>query len=823
MRYLFESQLAVAEQLTSSSEKFNYLCSVLRSLFQVAAVTALEIIREQTPDALDNAALGAFAKRFNQPTDGLPVEILEVATPVIRSYVSRTYHLGWFERDSDHGNTLVAEASAWVTFRNKKPAHGVLSKADTDLWAPRLSVLLCRSLMCFGKTLPRIVDANILKVNIGSSELTLKTPLLHAGMPVVISGVETRKGIWKLEGQTLAWDKSDSFTVDLPEDSVFEELESNFPSKFDVIELEFEGNKHSVFSNVPVRQTSTFEGRSKELAALAGWMNEPEESKFCLIFGDGGIGKTTLALEFLNRIQDGGEVLTARPPSIISYYSAKMTRWSDQGVVHLQGISDAMEDCVRELLYCLYPVLGKDYYKLTGTALVDRVASEFTQQGFKRNDILLVLDNTETLATSPEEVESFSAFLKQIGKRLSRVLITSRRREFVAFEPLQISALSDEECTSLMRRLADEYNATAIKQAGEAKLRRAANQLANKPLLVDTLVKYLARSPVGINQAIEQVFRKTNDQLLEFLYDDAWLRINELQQDVFLVLVSAAVPLNNFCVADACALVGIQHVEFQKALDETYFATVTDYGDHYDLQIVELAGRFFQQQLQKRGDGDRRRIKDFALKLDAQATRRHRVELAYQQDRVAEAFRSQFAKAAKIATAQGDLKAAEDNFKLALEEEPMNAALHDRFAWFLLNRCQRPDDARKFAEQAAKLDPHNADASLTLSLCWYRLGELAKGDKEIEAAHKKGKPQALCQLRMGIARYHAVKKLPYGKDALELLKQGVVFVGQAIKSMDLEDSFISKNMREARRYEKLFLELQYMIKSRQIVADDASL
>lgn len=575
-----------------------------------------------------------------------------------------------------------------------------------------------------------------------------------------------------------------------------------------------------MFSNVPVRQTSIFEGRSKELKALTEWMNEPDESKYCLIFGDGGIGKTTLALEFLNRVIDGDEILTARPPSIISYYSAKMTRWSDQGVVHLHGISDAMEDSVRELLYCLYPVLGKDYYKLTGTVLIDRVASEFAQQGFKRNDILLVLDNTETLATSPEAVDCLSSFLKQIGRRLGRVLVTSRRREFVAFEPLQISALSDAECTSLMRRLADEYNATAIKQAGERTLRLAANQLANKPLLIDTLVKFLARSPVGIDQAIEQVFRKTNDQLLEFLYEDAWLRINELQQDVFLVLVSAAVPLNNFCVADACALVSIQHVEFQKALDETYFATVTDYGDRYDLQIVEFAGRFFQQQLQKRSDGDRSRIKDFALKVDARATRRHRVEQAYQQDRVAEAFRSQFAKAAKIATAQGDLRAAEDNFRLALEEEPMNAALHDRFSWFLLNRCQRLDDARKFAEQATKLDPRNADASLTLALCWYRLDELAKGDSEIEVARKKGKPQALCLLRMGIARYHAVRKAPYGKDAPELLKQGVASIGQSIKLMDPNDSFISKNMREARRYEKLLQELQYVIKSRQIVADD---
>lgn len=823
MRKLFETQQAIAEQLTSSSEKVNYLCSVLRSLLQVTAVTALEIVRNHTPDSVDNAALGAFARRFSQPTDGLPVEVLEVATPVIRGYVSRTYHAGWFEHDSTYNNTLATEVAAWVAFRNRKPAHGVLSKADADEWAPRLSVLLHRCLACFGEFLPRVLDANTLQVTIASSELTVKTPLVRAGLPVVISAIESRKGIWKLEGQTLAWEKSDTFTVDLPAGSVFEELELDFPTKFRVIELVFDGAKHSVFSNVPVRQTSTFEGRAKELGALLDWMNEPEESRSCLIHGDGGFGKTTLALEFLNRVLDGEEDLKVRPPSIISYYSAKMTRWTDEGVIHLRGISDAMEDCVRELLFCLVPVLTKDYYRLTGNALVDRVASDFAQQGFKRDDILLVLDNTETLATTPEQVEDFSAFLKHIGRRLGRVLITSRRREYVASEPLQISALSEAESASLMRRLGEEYNATAINQAGEATLRRTAQQLSNKPLLIDTLVKYLARSPgVGIAYAIEQVFKKTNDQLLEFLYDDAWLRINELQRDVFLVLVSVAVPLDNLCVADACALVQIQHVEFQKSLDETYFATLTDYGDRYELQIVELAGRFFQKQLQKRGDADRRRIEDFARKVDKQALRRQMVDQAYQQDRVAEAFRSQYAKAAKIATAQGDLNGAEDSFQLALEEEPMNAALHDRFAWFLLNRRLRPADAIKMAERAVDLDPHNADAFLTLGLCWYRLGELAKGDKEILAAGRKGKTQALCTLQMGIARYHLAKDTPQAKEAPALLKQAVAYIEQTIRSIDPSEAFSAKNMREARKYEELLQRLQYKVRSRDIAPFEAS-
>ena len=41
-----------------------------------------------------------------------------------------------------------------------------------------------------------------------------------------------------------------------------------------------------------------------------------------------------------------------------------------------------------------------------GNALIDRVAAEFSQQGFSRDDILLVLDNTETLASSPAKVTS---------------------------------------------------------------------------------------------------------------------------------------------------------------------------------------------------------------------------------------------------------------------------------------------------------------------------------------------------------------------------------------------------------------------------------
>lgn len=126
--------------------------------------------------------------------------------------------------------------------------------------------------------------------------------------------------------------------------------------------------------------------------------------------GDGGYGKTTLVLEFLNNFLEGAIEPTGKVPEIISYHTAKMTKWTDEGLVHFAGISTAMEDCIKELMYCLQDVLERDWHTLEGDALISKVKTELVKQGYKRDDILLVLDNTETLADSPSDVEELSDF-----------------------------------------------------------------------------------------------------------------------------------------------------------------------------------------------------------------------------------------------------------------------------------------------------------------------------------------------------------------------------------------------------------------------------
>jgi len=817
MKSIYLREIEFAEKL-ETAERFQYLTAVLRSLLQSGAISAFEIARNMTSSAYDDANVPALLSRFSQPSDGLPIEALDVLVPIIRSQVSRVFLHGWFEKE-EHSTTLAEELLTWVEFRNKRPGHGVLDQTNLKIWCEKMERLARRTLAVFEPALPVIGPSSSLAVDLTGTVMTLNTPLVFGNHAIVISKIASRKGIWKLYGQVLSWTNAVDITIDLGSDSIFIPPESmTAADRFRLAEILDHEPPTSVFTNLPVRQTDTFVGRVKELEKLEEWMLDIEDSRYCLVYGDGGFGKTTLALEFFNRLLEGRLDSINKIPTIISYYTAKKTKWTENGLVHFKGISEAMEDSIRELLYFLYPVLDKSWYKIEGTALIDRVVGEFKGQGLTRDDILLILDNAETLATSRQEVEELAEFLLRVGKRLGRIVITSRRREFLQATPVPVNSLPPEEAASLMRSLGEEYGAVAVVQAGESRLRAVCSQLSNKPLLIDTLVKYIARSSSSIQDGLDQILKKTNDELLEFLYEDAWLRMNELARQVFLVLVSLANIIDGRTVGDACQELGIQHTEFQGSLDETYFATITDFGESYELEIVGLAKKFFEQKLKKLQPDELDRIRSIAVQVDRKVTDRQQVELEYRLDRVADAFRSTFAKAAKIATFKRDFDAAIENFDLALLEEPMNAALHDRYASFMLRSMQQPLEAKPLAEKAVELDPRNGDAWLTLALIRYRLDDLKRGDEAIERAQSNGKPDSLCHLRRAIARYYGVRRTPYAKDSTHLLKEAEFLLELSIKVADPAYIYYTKNCAEARKYLTMVQGLRAQINRRDISA-----
>lgn len=576
-----------------------------------------------------------------------------------------------------------------------------------------------------------------------------------------------------------------------------------------------------VLHNVPVRQTSTFVGRKRELEKLSEWFEQVEDYRTCLVFGDGGYGKTTLVLEFFNNLLEGGIDTKATLPTVISFYTAKRTRWSEEGLLHIKGMADAMEDSVRELMYCLEPVLGREWYKINGRALIDKATAELRGQGFTRDDVLLIIDNTETLATSSADAEELADFLARVARTVGRVVITSRRREMLAAFPVPVSQLSESEALALMQQLGKVYGATAIQQSGEPRLRRACQQLMYKPLLIDTLVRYIARSATSVQEGLDQILRKTNDQLLEFLYEDAWHRMTAAVQEVFMVLVVVDTPIDGRCVGDVCTEIGVHHAEFQASLGETYFASIVDHGDTYDLEIVALAKEFFRQKKRRLAPMEAERLDKIAFRVDKLATERFEIARNYRLDRVAEGFRSEFAKAAKIATFKRDYKSARELFELAMQEEPLNAALRERFASFLFRTLNDPNAALPFAKEASELDPTSPDAWLTLGLIQYKLGDLRSGDNCMESAEKYGKAASLCLLRKAIARYHAANREPYAKASPRYLKEAAALVDLSQRASSRKDFYHEKNQREAEKYAALIRTLTTKIGRREVSSKNA--
>ncbi|MFT3815999.1 MAG: ATP-binding protein [Acidovorax sp.] len=820
MLEIYTKELSIARAQGSHAEALSYLSSIFRSLLQALALSSIEVTLQATPVADDDGTLKQFIDRFGQPSDGLPVEILDHLVPRIRSLVFRGFLKGWYEKNDGRENSIVEALTEWVEFRNKRPGHGVLDLPNTSLWAQRTSDLIQRVLDAAAEVLPQQHSLGLV-AKFGDIAATLSVPLIVDGSAIVVSRVSSRGGVWKLQGQILSWSEARDVTLDLGPSTIFS-TEYRPNDRFRWSEVPYGGASRLVLNNIPVRQTATFVGRKKELEKLAEWLESIADSRACLVFGDGGFGKTTLVLEFFNQLIDDGPHNPKTPlPSIISFYTAKRTKWTEEGLVHFKGISDAMEDSVRELMYCLHPVLGKDWYKLEGRALIEKAATDLTKDGFTRDDVLLIIDNTETLATSASDAEDLADFMSRVAKRVGRVVITSRRRELLAAEPVAVSQLSLEEALTLLRRLGAEYGAQSVVQASEPKLRKACEQLMYKPLLIDTLVRYIARSSTGIQEGLDQILKKTSDELLEFLYEDAWLRMNRLVQEVFIVLASLATPPDSKSVGDVCREVGVSHSEFQSSLAETYFATITDRGDLYDLEIVDLAKEFFRQKKRRANTQDAQRFDKIAFAVDKLAAARHEVDQAYRTDRVADAYRSEYAKAAKLAIIRRDYKAARENFDLAVIEEPLNAALRERIASFFLRNLGKAQLALPFARKATELDPQSADAWLTLGLVKFQVGDISGGDIAMDNAMNHGKPESLCALRKAIARYHAARLEPYGMRAAKLLKEAVSLVEFSLRLPTDRDFYSQKNRREAEKYVVLIRSLILMINRREVTADNS--
>jgi tetratricopeptide (TPR) repeat protein len=503
---------------------------------------------------------------------------------------------------------------------------------------------------------------------------------------------------------------------------------------------------------IPNRLTTDFTGRDKELADLVDWLDDTE-SRACMLYGDGGIGKTTLAVEFIHRILDGS-LHSKFKPELITFYTAKKTRWGLNGLEVIKTAEVGVADVATHLARSLDgKPLDRSWYAKNPDELVQKLSSFLIDDwGVTRNSHLLILDNTETMASNSEEVKELARQVRELSRRVGRVLLTSRRREAIEAHQIEIKPLSDDESLKFLRARASALNRRAILDAGSRTLTKYAKALGNKPLVLEVFVGALGEHGIGLENAFQRVQRMHSQDLGEFLYADAWQRMTDGMRHLFLLMTRVSEISDDTLLKLCCGVAKLSVVEAYEALEESRgIAQVSRFED--DTQIL-FSSEFVKFCGSRSFEIDGQQVpSDIAVeKIKNRYNEFLRSRSAHVWDRIDKAYRHALARVAFTAYREGRDDDCAAFFELAVAEDVDNGWLYDRYAVFLSTKFpKRRSEALDWAKMAVQLIPKDPDAWYTRGTIESKLGKASDAIDSLQRSAALGKPRHLVAMQQAAA------------------------------------------------------------------------
>ena len=808
MQELFSTLLDRTADLDSPERQFNSITAIIRSMLQHAAIGAYEIHDQH--DQLDPREATTVLHALRRPVDSSPLDVLNRLVPYVRALLSPRFCDGWFEEtrgDDDVANKTPISTwlTKWVAQRNTF-SHTIADAFAISDVLPEHLAYAHRVLDTLADAIPRTGENGSLVYSTSDVVHRSRTLKLHEGVPILIRHISSRRGMWHVHYRTLDIDRSIQGKYEISDSPLLTPAESSTKS-FATSRIPLASDGHSATALwttdtlIPNRQTYLFQGRDLQLRELLDWYND-ETSRMCLVYGDGGIGKTSLVLEFIHSILDCPTSEVTWFPEIICFYTAKLTRWTPDGLEHLSVAGPPMlADALRQLVSVVQDP-DREWYGLDQRQIIDKLAGVWHDLGINPKDVLLVVDNAETLARRPADEPELHKFLTMISRKVARVIVTSRRYEKVEARPVEVPSLSVDDAVALLRRLADEDDVQPLLRATGRSLTQLADGLGRKPLLIEAVAKFLQRPGVTISEARNMVQDAAMRDLGDFLYDDAWRRIHKAHRNVFMTLASLPrLTITNEIVGWTCREFDTPHLTWLDAFSETNFGTLAEYGVGYEIVFLPEASIFFRakkREVAKDDLGEAQRIDAAASAVEALHDQLQEGDASYTSDRIAAAFKNSAAKAAKMCTNRGDYDEAEMWFNEAVIHDPNNSALFDRFAYFLVQYQRRLPLAREKARRAVFLDGNNEEALFTAGVIEYRDRNLDGGDDYMDRASRAGKPAHLCLIQKATGRLHAANDVPRFRDRVTMLQHAQDLFAEAESSCP-DDRYYKKNVDRCRR------------------------
>ena len=734
-------------KIKSDIEARVVLISTVRHLLQVVDYSLVEWISARNPDPqLQPSRELLLALRA--PSDGTLVEALE-------ALLISAEQNGWTgacrlviqsieESDDcikvcgDHAETLFGLLRGLVELRNAGgEGHGL----PGDYQRKAEQAALAFTLNAIKDFVPRIHDDGDLYSGPSGLEIRLRMLRAYSGNPVLVRSIE------ELNSATVRV-KGQYYNSKRKLESTSYEAWNPF-SKFggqNISSLTEFANSWLPLCYFPDRITDTFTGRAEEKSALIDWLDDTD-SRACLVFGDGGVGKTTLVVETLHQFLDE-DIEVNWKPKIVTFYTAKRWQFGVNGLSAIGAGSPHLMDLLAHLHVLL---IGRhpetSFYKRdvrsAATFLQDSMKSELH---LTKNEHLIVVDNAETLIESDEERDTLGKELKEIAKRVGRILITSRRREILGAEPVEVKPLSSIDAVGFLRSRGEvKLKLGPIKRASDVELLAIVAELERRPIVLEAFISALCDPACNtLEKAKKKVLGMLKKDLGSFLFSDAWVRFSkEIRRLlVLMVRVSDVHDAQSFRICSN--LSGIQIQDAEKALEESSgIASVVHVGGEMQISFSKNFINFCK-------DKDVVSADDVARAGDEYSRFLSRAR-SFNGDRMAAALRTPVAKAAYRAKNEGDMKAARDLFEQALVADNTNGILFDRYAYFLFHDMRDNKAALHQARRATELSPSEGEVWYTRGLIEARIGEVGAAEASLGKAGSLGISNVRCGIQLAWA------------------------------------------------------------------------
>ncbi|WP_157903306.1 ATP-binding protein [Cupriavidus malaysiensis] len=760
MKKRIQAIRAEVDAAESVIERHMAYVGLFRIILQHASIVLAEIVTMGRRNRGDNSTAQPPIANLLAPSDGTLVSTLcdlsilaenELFQGISRPLwkVHSDERPCWRLLEPTDSRTVERLLSRFVSHRNDGlEGHGLLGENDTEAESDCIGLLLD----ALSAVLPNIADSgdSFYMTLPDGAAYSIKTLRPYSGHLICyrsIRRVATGKCMVVAQIEKGPFGRQEiSYEIDDP----FDSIRYGAGQKYEITKTYFDD--WSPFILFPGRLTAEFTGREGELEELADWANDTD-SRACMLYGDGGMGKTTLAVEFVHRLLDGSLRSNYRP-EVITFYTAKKTRWGINGleIIRLSevGIADVATLIPRALDG---QPLDKTWFSKDAEQVIQKLSNYLvTEWGITRDTHLLVIDNTETMASNAEEVKILARQLRELSRRVGRVLLTSRRREAIEAHQIEIKKLSEIDSVKFLRARAAVLNRRPILDAGDRTLIKYSNNLGNKPLVLEVFVGALGEHGIGLENAFQRVQRMHSQDLGEFLYADAWQRISTSMQHLLLLMTRVSEIHDDTLLKLCCAQTGVAVVAAYEALEESRgIAQISTFEN--DTQIL-----FSPEFLKFCGgrtinvDGTDVPTSNSVDKVRTRYNEFLRSRAAKISDRIDRAYRHALARAAYTAYREGRDEDCAVFYELAVGADNNNGWLFDRYAVFLSAKYPaRRAEALDWAKKATQLIPSDADAWFTRGIIEGRERHVTDALISLARAMSLGKAKHLCLLQMASA------------------------------------------------------------------------